>query len=162
MVARGLRLNDWWHTFLKRATYFMTARDLVESLTLCETAIWRAGATGEEGAKQWSCWSVDKAAAEAYLDNPGFGGPALRSIELPDSGTILDAGVTNRVGMSDLAVALGFAREVGEKWFDNGWRYPWEESRQVREALATSGYDWLRYTDDYPEGAATLMALVDH
>lgn len=120
--------------------------------------IYRAGDASEQGVKAFSSWSEDKGTASAYLDNPGFGGKTLRTEEYPLN-KVLDADTTNRRGMADLAEALGFSREKGDEWFDNGWRYPWEESKKVREALESTDFDAIRYPDDFPEGATTIVPL---
>lgn len=125
-----------------------------------QMTIYRAGDADEVGVKKFSSWTQNEDTAKAYQDNPGFGGKTLRR-EIVPKGKILDADTTNRGGMSDLAEALGFDRTEGEKWFDNGWRYPWEENGKVKKALENSGYDWIRYPDDFPEGAKTLVALKD-
>lgn len=127
---------------------------------LSPKTLYRAGDSAEVGVKPFSSWSEDKETAEAYLNNPGFGGKTLRTESVP-MGQVLDADTTTRRGMSDLAEKLGFSRSVGDEWFDNGWRYPWEESKRVKEALQNSGFDAIRYVDDYPQGAKTVVPLKD-
>jgi hypothetical protein len=125
-----------------------------------EATIYRAGDKSETGVKAFSSWSENKSTAEAYLDNPGFGGAVLRSEKVPLN-SVLDADTTNRKGMERLARQLGFDAGTGDEWFDNGWKYPWEESKSVKEALKKSGFDAIRYPDDFPEGATSIVPLKD-
>lgn len=122
--------------------------------------LYRAGDSDERGIKAFSSWSEDKSTAEAYQDNPGFGGKTLRKEKYPLN-KVLEANTTNRRGMVSLAEELGFSKEDGNEWFDNGWRYPWEESSKIRSALKESGYDAIKYPDDFPEGATTIVPLKD-
>lgn len=120
----------------------------------------RAGDTTESGIKPWSSWTSEMETAEAYTDNPGFGGKTIRTVQVPE-GKVLDISLRNRSGLRKLAEKLGFQPEVGEQWMDNGWQYPWEESSKVKEALEASEYDWIRYEDDFPEGATTMVPIKD-
>lgn len=120
--------------------------------------LYRAASAGEEGIPPRSCWTPELETAEAYRDNPGFGGGYLREIESDEDILDIAAG-----GLQKLAEVLGYddpREQAREWWSDNGWRYPWEESREVMRRLRESGYVWLRYVDDYPEGAITMMRIV--
>lgn len=132
----------------------------VRNMPASSTDIYRAGDKSETGVKAFSSWSENKSTAEAYLDNPGFGGSVLRSEKVPLN-RVLDADTTNRKGMERLAKQLGFDEGTGDEWFDNGWKYPWEESKSVKEALKRSGFDAIRYPDDFPEGATSIVPLKD-
>ena len=109
----------------------------------------------------WSCWADELETAEAYTDNPGFGGLLIRSTDVV--GDVLDVNPESPSGLAELAEALGMdaddAQDAGDRWFSIGSRYPWEDSRELRQLLEASAYNWLRYEDDYPEGAITLMAI---
>lgn len=109
----------------------------------------------EEGIPLGSHWSEDKEVAEAYQDNPGFGGPYLR--EIKTRGSVLD--ITD--GLKSLAEFLNYSDpyETAAQWRYNGWRYPWEESGEIAEKIENSGYDFLKYEDDFPEGAITYRRL---
>ena len=132
----------------------------IRNMPASSTDIYRAGDKSETGVKAFSSWSENKSTAEAYLDNPGFGGSVLRSEKVPLN-RVLDADTTNRKGMERLARQLGFDEGTGDEWFDNGWKYPWEESKSVKEALKRSGFDAIRYPDDFPEGATSIVPLKD-
>lgn len=111
----------------------------------------------EYGIPRNSCWTPDIETARAYQDNPGYGGQYLREIDA--DGEILDI----TAGLHVLAEALGYndPRETATVWLsDNGWRYPWEESGDVARRLRRSGYHWLRYEDDFPDGAITMMRII--
>lgn len=124
--------------------------------------IYRAGDETEKGVKAWSSWSEDKAAASKYLDNPGFGGKTLRTESVPlDKLKVLTVDTTTRPGMRKLAEALGLDPEKGDDWFDSGYRYPWEESAKVKKAIEDAGFEAVRYTDDFPEGAKTIVTTRD-
>lgn len=123
--------------------------------------IYRAGDESEVGIKPFSSWSENEETAKAYQDNPGFGGPKLRAESLALS-NILDADIRSRTGMRKLAETLGFDADEGEKWFDNGWQYPWEHSKKIKDSLENSSYDLIRYTDDFPQGAKTVVPLKDN
>jgi SAM-dependent methyltransferase len=125
-----------------------------------EVKIYRAGSESEKGVKAFSSWSEDRSTAEAYLDNQGFGGSVLRSAVIHPN-NVLDADTTNRRGMVKLAQSLGFDPSEGEEWFDAGWRYPWEESKRVKSAASSSPFDAIRYVDDFPEGALTIITTRD-
>ncbi len=127
---------------------------------MVEVKIYRAGSESEKGVKAFSSWSEDRSTAEAYLDNQGFGGSVLRSAVIHPN-NVLDADTTNRRGMVKLAQSLGFDPSEGEEWFDAGWRYPWEESKRVKSAASSSPFDAIRYVDDFPEGALTIITTRD-
>ena len=127
---------------------------------MVEVKIYRAGSESEKGVKAFSSWSEDRSTAEAYLDNQGFGGSVLRSAVIHPN-NVLDADTTNRRGMVKLAQSLGFDPSEGEEWFDAGWRYPWEESKRVKSAASSSAFDAIRYVDDFPEGALTIITTRD-
>lgn len=118
--------------------------------------IYRAGDVNEAGVRPFSSWTEDVETAKRYLDNPGFGGEKLRGIKV-DAGKILDITKGGSNDFGELAEALGFDREKGDEWHDNGWRYPWEESSRIKQALEESKYDAVRYRDDFPEGATTII-----
>ena len=127
---------------------------------MVEVKIYRAGSESEKGVKAFSSWSEDRSTAEAYLDNQGFGGAVLRTAVIHPK-NVLDANTTNRRGMIKLAQSLGFDPSEGEEWFDAGWRYPWEESKRVKSAASNSAFDAIRYVDDFPEGALTIITTRD-
>lgn len=124
------------------------------------TKIYRATTETETGIPAGSCWSEDRDVAAAYTDNQGFGGSHIREIEA-DLDNVLDIAAGCPLAQFEaLAKALGYAEDVAQDWHDAGYLYPWEEVGIISRDLRASGYDWLRYEDDYPEGAITLMRLV--
>lgn len=125
--------------------------------------IYRATADENETALAFGmCFCESREDAEEYTENQGFGGEHIREHEIAGAETILDIADSSTVKQfRALAEALGYedAQEAAESWHANGWLYPWEESRKVSEQLKASGYDWLRYEDDYPEDCITLMRI---
>lgn len=120
--------------------------------------VYRAGSKDESGIKPFSSWTRDKSTAEAYQDNPGYGGETLRE-ESADLSNTLQVNTTSRPGMRQLAEDIGLPREDGDEWFDSGYRYPWEEFKRVAQALKDSSYDWIEYPDDFPDGAKTIVPI---
>jgi TP901 family phage tail tape measure protein len=125
--------------------------------------IYRAGDVSElgKGVKSFSSWSENIDVAKAYLNNPGFGGNKLRLKKI-DVSNVLDADAFSRQGMESFAKKIGYSEKDGSNWFDNGWKYPWEESKSVKQSLTNSKYDAVRYKDDFPEGASSFITLKDH
>lgn len=127
--------------------------------------LYRATEQDETEVYPGSCWSEDLETARAYTEEGvGHGGANVRSIEA-DTEKTLDITTSKgrpEAGFRELAEALGYEDpdHVARQWHDNGWLYPWEESKSVKRRLEESGYEWLRYNDDYPEGAVTMMRIV--
>jgi len=116
--------------------------------------IYRAGDPSETGVKPWASFTPDEDTAKSYTDNPGFGGSHVRELRV-DAGNVLD--LTGSRGFEKLASALGYDNETAQEWKDNGWNYPWEESSKIKRALQDSEYDAVKYTDDFPAGATTII-----
>lgn len=124
------------------------------------TTLYRATKETECDVYPWSCWTEDLDTAEAYTEEGvGHGGTHIREIDV-ELDNVLDISGVKRP-FEELAEALGYEdpQRVAATWQMNSWLYPWEESQEVRSDLADSGYEWLRYDDDYPEGAVTVMRI---
>jgi hypothetical protein len=122
-----------------------------------EITLYRA--TDDDGKiRAWTCWTPRLETAKEYTGNPGFGGKKVYRVNAPE-GKVLD--LTRGDKYSGLAKALGREEEEGREWNDNGWNYPWEESKTLRVDLQKSDYDWIKYVDDYPSGATTMVAIRD-
>lgn len=120
--------------------------------------IYRAGSNTESGLKPWASFTPEQETAKAYLDNPGFGGKTLRTIQAPND-RVLKVELRSRPALRKFAENIGLSREDADDWFDSGYQYPWEESKAVRQALTDSQYNWLQYEDDFPEGATTVVPI---
>ena len=144
------------------------------------TPIYRA-CSGYVGA--WSCWSPDRETAEAYLDNPGMGGPTLVEATI-GTDYILDLrGQSDSSARHELAEEIlaawnkSLAEEAEmwgrcftkatvadllEDWWDCAYLYQvWERCRRTREVLPTL-YDVIIHdAETYPEYATTVVRLVD-
>ena len=128
------------------------------------TTLYRAAAADSPHMGEMSCWSPDRATAEAYLANEAMGGPALYRVELeiPRLLDLRGAG-SERALREAVAEALGLRGVEAEELRDaqGRTRYPWEwEGYPYRDALAER-YDAIQYTDDYPEDAETIVLLRD-
>lgn len=116
-------------------------------------------ATDRSYAEQGDCLTPDRAAATAYTANPGFGGRQLYHARVTvDSDRVLDLRAdTEREQMSALADAIG--RDVADlAGYGAHVHDAWERSASVMETLAAR-WTWVRYADDYPEGAETWLYL---
>ena len=125
------------------------------------TTLYRATDDADETAiASGMCFAEERETAEAYRDDPGFGGEHIRVADV-ELDAVLDITADGGRRLDTLAAALGYdaPHDIAQDWMLSGWRYPWEESRSVSERLRESGYQWLRYVDDYPEGAVTLMRI---
>ena len=122
-----------------------------------------------------TCWARNKETAEAYMDNPPYGGSRLFTAKL--KGTILDfinpeRGIKNkllkifarskikRMDEDEIEEAIQYPLELIEG--NTGRKYPyglWEECQKVREYLQSEGYSAIMYMDDFPEGAVVYHVL---
>jgi hypothetical protein len=116
-----------------------------------------------------SSWTPSRACAEAYLDNPGFGGHFLYRTET-DASHVLD--LRGQKAWRRLAEELLDDEEYVEKSqhssahelssdLRGGYAYvyqTWETESAIWDALAR-GYDWIVYDDDYPAGCETWCYL---
>lgn len=103
--------------------------------------------------------------AEAYLDNPGFGGANLYSMTVaidPDRVLRLD----DMYDLADALIAAGWSDDhrldIVENLGGTG-AYIFEilaHRKGVASALARS-YDWVVFADNYPVGCETWWALVE-
>lgn len=109
--------------------------------------------------KAFTSWAEDEETARAYtVKGIGHGGPNVRAVDV-DVSNVLD--ITGNNQLLRLARALGHEDpyQIADDWRMSGYRYPWEENRKVADSLRNSEFDWLRYEDDYPDGAITLLPL---
>jgi hypothetical protein len=122
-----------------------------------------------------ACFSPDRETAEAYLDNPGFGGDKVLTTRVDvDTERVLSLvdgyynglpyGRQSKRAWRDLADALGLDaddNDVIEALIDEGETYVHGviDSRKRRAQLHAAGYDWVVYQDSYPDGAITWVYL---
>lgn len=104
---------------------------------------------------QWSCWTPDRKCAEAYRDNPGFGGENIISAEA--TGKIMWLDESNPY--KELAEYLGIADWQELRGYADFVYQVWENSPEVREQIIALGYSWIVYEDDYPQGCMTWVYL---
>ena len=151
--------------------------------------LWRAqeNETLEDGIFQGMCFTEKKEDAEAYQDNPGFGGKNLLSVEIEDS-RILNLGDIEELvdNLNESFIDEFFENNgrvpeyIDENWFwenvdldekkrqyveslqDESWYLwdAWERNPEIIEDLGKN-YDWVVYEDNFPDGCITYMAARD-
>lgn len=97
-----------------------------------------------------SCsFANDRDAAEAYLDNPGFGGSVLyyADVEIDDD-ELLD--LTGDDALQTLLDALDSDHDYGAIGVD-------ELVPRVASALCDAGYQWVRVSESYPVDTITYI-----
>ena len=121
--------------------------------------LYRAADPGEDAFQGISSWSPDRTVAEAYLDNPGFGGPQLyRSAQPVDSAAAFDCrGRENQLHLAQLVRPDADPDEVVDEWGrQTGWlETGLSELTAVRAALERHGFHWAIVQDSFPAGAET-------
>lgn len=84
--------------------------------------------------------------AEAYTDNPGFGGEVVFSVEVSASEVLRCDDIDE---LADALVELGLDVDA-DGWRDRGLHEVFavvEHERAVRNALNASKYSWLRFDE---------------
>lgn len=104
-----------------------------------------------------SCWSDDRATAEAYTENQGFGGAQVVSIEL-NSDRVLDVRGSTARDLSKLAEAVD---GDAQGWRDDGLDSVFAvlENRSKIRSKVEAMADWIIYLDDFPADATTYRKL---
>lgn len=109
-----------------------------------------------------SCWSPELSTAEAYTDNPGFGGRHIVSIEIDPTKQAVadwtDAAGGTRAMICDLVGETEEAEDMIGTWAGYEVFQAIENNATLRR-LAAEQYDWVSYTDDYPVGATTYRKM---
>jgi hypothetical protein len=101
-------------------------------------------------------FAADREDAEAYLDNPGFGGSTLlkTTVEVDDDAVLDIRSSRDDAQVQSLLDAIDSYRDPCGASVDSLLGEP-----SVVEALVARGYHWVRLTDSYPEGAETWTWL---
>jgi len=116
-----------------------------------------------------SCWTPNRRCAEAYWDNPGFGGPDLLQWEGDPQTQGAICNLTTLDGHApdhEIERALEAAGVADpHAWLDaHGpieYVYQlWEDHGDLRAAFQAR-YAWIVYIDDYPNGCETWVYLGD-
>ena len=138
--------------------------------------LWRAASTKETG--RGACFAALRQDAEAYLDNPGFGGENLYSVDVNPEyvlylDDIRDIGeyLFTEEEILDQACELGldhgeelsdfFKRiSINQLIEDSGKCYihDYMDDPEIRNRLAED-YNWVVYEDSYPAQCETWMLL---
>jgi hypothetical protein len=117
-----------------------------------------------------SCFSPDEETAEAYLDNPGFGGAEVIAVEVdPEKEAVLSLvdgrrggypyGRQARYAWNVLAEAIGedeveFLKENAQSLIHNAI-----DSAKIVGRLREANFEWVVYEDTFPAGAVTWVYL---
>jgi hypothetical protein len=115
----------------------------------------------------FTCFAKEQEDAEAYLDNPGFGGDTLYRVSIK-LGKVLD--LTGTDGLlpqcRELLEEAGFDRDEVEDicngaGFECVGDLPAHVSRRVLEAVKALGetYGAVKFTDSFPANCTTYMLL---
>jgi hypothetical protein len=96
-----------------------------------------------------------KNVAKAYQSNPGFGGSNLYKCNVELTG-VLDLTESDDV-WADLSRAAGC--DIDPDRFQDHFARVLPTSDEVCESLANNGYHWVRFCDDFPEGAQTIIPV---
>jgi len=112
--------------------------------------LWRAAI--DDYVPDAASFARDRADAEAYLDNPSFGGGSLFRARVETKAERVLNLYDERRPVEFLVEQLGL-RHPGalgvEEWIPG--------DPTVQEALAAAGYDWVVVRDSFPPGAETWM-----
>jgi hypothetical protein len=107
-----------------------------------------------------TCWTDDRRVAEAYQDNPGFGGRHIVVIEaeLGECADWTDEAGGTRQMIRDLMGDSDEAYEMIGIW---GGYQPFQalENSPRLTRIVRKNYDWIKYSDDYPEGATAYRRM---
>lgn len=104
-------------------------------------------------------WSPDLSTAEAYTDNPGFGGPHIVSIVARgDVCDYTDANGGLRQLIRDMISDEDIAHDLLSEW--SGYEvFQCLESCSLLRRVVEERCDWLAYSDDFPPGATTYRRM---
>jgi hypothetical protein len=100
-------------------------------------------------------FSTELETAQSYTNNPGFGGNTIYRVDI-DPGKLLDVSDADDL-FSALSEAAGMDL-IPEQYAHHAQRVLATDPK-VREALAEKGYEWVKFTDDFPEGAITYTPV---
>jgi ClpP class serine protease len=123
---------------------------LVTQAAASQVTLYRAAPEGGDSFHGTSSWSPDLSTAEAYLDNPGFGGAQLYTTQV-DASAAYDArdweDVARLVADADPAVGDSDSGDDGAEAFLGA----------LLEALEARGFEW---SEDLVNGGSTEHAVI--
>jgi hypothetical protein len=100
-------------------------------------------------------FSEDRETAEAYMSNPGFGGENIYGVDVELDG-VLD--LTEAADEWDeLSEAAGITIDPAQYHYHFARVLPTSDA--ICEALAANGYHWVRFNDDFPADAVTIIPV---
>lgn len=172
MVAKGLEKQGWARTesggvvrmvkpaaMQGQAQFSLTDKPKGKSL-------YRASKDGI--AKSGAHFTESRSDAEAYTDNPGFGGPNVFRYDVKMENP-LDLNQRSAGDLKGLAEAVGDIRgldaegkyDLSQEWKASGYGTVFsvlENARRVESELSEA-HDWIKFIDDFPEGSMTWKYL---
>jgi hypothetical protein len=154
----------------QRAYRSRTLRDVGD----LHVTLWRASDNTRDYASG-SCFAADEEDAERYLDNPGFGGAHLFSIDIvvPRDRVLslvdgrrngIPYGLNARDAWRTVAEALGLDSDDSDVILDliersETYIHGVFDSPRNRAKIHANGYDWAVYQDSWPDGMVTWVYL---
>lgn len=121
-----------------------------------------------------SCWARRMEDAQEYANHSYFGGdhlictvvePTARVLYLDDDDSERFATMlVERAGLDAVRRALdpeALEDDIYRMSADPDWMYPenWIDDKEIREIVASMGYDWVVYIDTYPNECETWVRL---
>lgn len=114
--------------------------------------LWRAAA--DDYVSQGMSFAESRDVAEAYLDNPGFGGASVFCAEVEiDSGKVLD---WTEMSIDDAVAELDMSHPgaIGlDEWLPR--------TQRALDALRERGYLWVCVSESFPHDTTTWIWLGD-
>ncbi len=111
--------------------------------------IWRAAK--DDIIVDTASFSEERSAAEAYLDNPGYGGPTLYYADVEPEAVLDLTEATDAIVMIMEIAGLSHPGAIGvDEWIP-----------RIAAELHEAGYDWVRHTESYPAGTITWTWIGD-
>lgn len=138
---------------MKTVRFFVDAKSDYEYNHLMPVTLYRAATRSVIRPREGACFAAERADAESYRRNPGFGGAALLAVEVDPEAAIAD--LTRARGGELLGLAAivadeeADARDLARSWRDDGYDTVFSVLESVRgvEAAVRTACDWLVYTE---------------
>ena len=162
------------------ATAAAPPREATERTDTMTTDAWRAADTAYAG--PGACYAEDRVSAEAYTDNPGFGGATIYEVRIALDARILDlTGPTRRARLAGIVAEQQYCDECTEivadcecgddQWAPDADRaadrcrdrcytpYIHDAVEEYASDIAAAGWTHVRYQDSYPEDCITIQRV---
>ena len=114
-------------------------------------------AAADDFVRVGTSFAENRSVADAYTNNPGFGGPNVYIGDVV-TGKVLDL-TKESDQWAGLSKATGEAIDQARSQFH--FARALTENDELLTKLAGKGYSWVRFVDDFPEGAVTWVPVTD-